>query len=267
MKRNSPLQDGGEAHEAVPPLKAILTRPVVLSITCHLCVSFIDMAYCALQPLFFATPIHLGGLGLSPARIGLCLGTFGLVCGTFQGLFLAKIIRRLGLKRVFFTGVSCFIPLFVMFPVMNHFARERGLSPVVWALVVLQYMFNCITSMCFGRLLHLSTSTSLTPSPSRPSRLCVSIRVLFRGEPASTRECEWNRTCLRLLRPSVESSGGIIPLRIHATERLARRTRGLYRLYDDSLVRCAPRIHAPGESMGTQVTKHLCLTSRISFGV
>ena len=151
MKGSSPLQDGGEAHEPVPSLKAILTRPVVLSITSVLCISFLDMAFCALQPLFFATPIHLGGLGLSPARIGLCLGTFGLVGGTFQGLFLAKIIRRLGLKRVFITGVPCFIPLFAMFPVINHFARERGLSPVVWALVALQYMFNCITNMNFGR--------------------------------------------------------------------------------------------------------------------
>ena len=87
---------------------------------------------------------------MSPATIGLCLGLFGLLDGTVQGLIFARVVRRIGLKRFFLTGLFCFIPLFATFPVINHFAREWGLSPAVWALVVLQLMIHCVTDMAFG---------------------------------------------------------------------------------------------------------------------
>lgn len=155
MQNYRPSQDGGEihpdhVHEPVPPLRAILTEPVVLSIINYLLLAFIDMALRALQPLFFATPIRLGGLGMSPPKIGLCLGIFGLLDGIMQGLFFAKVMRRVGLKRLFFTALFCFIPLFAAFPVINHLAREWGRSPIVWALVVFQLMINCVTDMAFG---------------------------------------------------------------------------------------------------------------------
>ena len=88
---------------------------------------------------------------MSPATIGICLGIFGLLDGTVQGVFFPKIIRRVGLKRLYLTSLLCFVPLFAMFPIINHFARERGVTPVVWALVVFQLMINCVTEMCFGR--------------------------------------------------------------------------------------------------------------------
>lgn len=155
MKRHQTVQDGGETHpdhtnESVPPLRAILTEPVVLSIANYLWLSFLDIALRALQPLFFATPVHLGGLGMSPATIGLCLGILGPLDAAVQGLFFAKILRRLGLKRLFLTSLFCFIPLAMTFPVINHFAREWGLSPGVWAFIVLQFMINCVTDMSYG---------------------------------------------------------------------------------------------------------------------
>lgn len=137
-------------HEPVPPLRAILTEPVVLSIANYLLLAFVDISLRALHPLFFATPIHLGGLGMSPPAIGLCLGIFGILDGTVQGVFFARVIRRVGLKRLFLLSLFCFIPLFAMFPVINHFAREWGHSRAVWALVVFQLMINCVTDMGFG---------------------------------------------------------------------------------------------------------------------
>ena len=161
MKTHHPVQDGGEGHptyapESVPPLKAILTEPVALSIATYLWVTFLDIAFRALQPLFFATPVHLGGLGISPASIGLCLGTFGPFNGAVQGLLFPKILRHLGLKKLFLTSLLCFIPIVTMFPLINHFARERGLSPAVWASVMLQFAFNCVTDMAFGKLSSLN---------------------------------------------------------------------------------------------------------------
>ena len=162
-------QGDGEAHldyvhEPVPPLRAVLTGPVVLSIANYFWLAFIDIALCALHPLFFATPIHLGGLGMSPATIGVCLGIFGLLDGTVQGVLFPEIVRRVGLRKLYLTCLLFFIPLFASFPVINYFARGWGLSPAVWALVVFQLMINCVTEMCFGRCPFLNESTSFTPS-------------------------------------------------------------------------------------------------------
>ena len=181
MRRHHPSQDGDSdyAHEPVPPLKAILTEPVILSTSCHIWLSFVDMAFRALQPLFYATPIHLGGLGMSPATIGLFLGGFGLLNGTVQALFFAKLVRRVGLRRVFLTCMSCFIPLFAMFPVISHFAREWGLSPAVRGLAVFQLAISCVTGMCFGTCSSLNTPILLTLSPSHLSRLCVPIHDIL----------------------------------------------------------------------------------------
>ena len=156
MKKHRPLQDGDERYsdriqKSVPPLRAVLTRPVVLSIVNCFLLSFMDMALRCLQPLFFATPIHLGGMGLPPPTIGLCLGIFGLLDGAVQGLFFAKVIRRVGLKRLFLMSLFCFVPLFALFPIINHFARKWGRSPAVWTLVILHLLLNCVTEMAFGR--------------------------------------------------------------------------------------------------------------------
>ena len=156
MKGYRPFRGEEEVHldhirEPVPPLGAVLTEPVVLSIANYVWLAFIEVAFRALEPLFFATPIHLGGLGMSPAKIGLCLGVFGLLDGAAQWLLFPKVIRRVGLKRLFLISLFCFIPLFVMFPVINHFAREWGPSPAVWALVVFQLIINCVTDMSFGK--------------------------------------------------------------------------------------------------------------------
>ena len=123
---------------------------MVLSIANYLWLAFLDVALLALHPLFFATPIRLGGMGMSPATIGLCLGIFGLMDGIAHGLFFPKVIQRVGLKKLFLTSVFCFIPMFAMFPVVNHFAREWGLSPAVWGLIMFHFVISSATEMAFG---------------------------------------------------------------------------------------------------------------------
>lgn len=57
-----------------PPIREILTRPVIIAVSNYAALALLDIAYCALGPLFFATPIEDGGLGLSPSSIGLVMG-------------------------------------------------------------------------------------------------------------------------------------------------------------------------------------------------
>ena len=124
---------------------------MILSIVNYLFLAFIDMAFLSLQPLFFATPIHLGGLGLPPQTIGLYLGIFGSLSGTAQALFFSKAVQSFGLKGLFLMSLSCFIPLFALFPVISHLVRERGLSPAAWMLVASQLLLKCATDFTYGR--------------------------------------------------------------------------------------------------------------------
>ena len=123
----------------------------MLSVANYLFLVFIDPAFFALQPVFFATPTHLGGLGLSPPAIGSYLGIFGLLTGAAQALFFSKAVRFFGLKRLFLASLSCFIPLFALFPIISHLVREWGLSPAVWMLVVSQLLLTCIAEFAPGR--------------------------------------------------------------------------------------------------------------------
>ncbi len=58
--------------------------------------SLLDIAWAALLPLFYATPVEDGGMGFSPSTIGLILGLLGLLNGAIQGMFSARAQRRLG---------------------------------------------------------------------------------------------------------------------------------------------------------------------------
>jgi len=269
VKKRRALKDEGEAYpdhvyEPVPPLGAVLTKPVVLSIVNYLWLAFIDIALRALQPLFLAAPIHLGGLGMSPATIGLCLGTFGLLDGAVQGLFFPKVLRYVGLKRLFVMALFCFIPVFTMFPIINHFAREWGRSPAIWVLIVFQLMINCITEMAFGTYALLNVyrrnDVAYVVPVASTCRLRLLIHNLLRAESASTRERKWYWTNHCLTRSSTRPSDFNIPLRIHATERLVGWTRSLRCPRHIFHMRFAPCVQASGESMGTQTTKHPYLT-------
>ncbi|EIN04049.1 MFS general substrate transporter [Punctularia strigosozonata HHB-11173 SS5] len=164
-----------EGEPALPPhphpsptdadasLRALLTRPVVVSVLNYGLLATLDIAYCALQPLFLSTPVSAGGLGFSPRAIGLIMGAFGLANGGFQVLFLAKIVRAFGLGPVFRVGMLAFVPLFALFPVMNVLARRSdgeggggggggGVGPGVWAVLAVQLTCAMVMELAYGTI-------------------------------------------------------------------------------------------------------------------
>ncbi|KAI0327808.1 MFS general substrate transporter [Cubamyces sp. BRFM 1775] len=142
------------------PVRSLLTWPVLWSIANYASLAFLEIAYRAVQPLFFSTPIDLGGLGLPPSTIGIILGSFGVMDGIFQALFFAKFVGWWGQKRVFQLGMSMFIPLFLLYPFMNIVARSAGTSPTLWALVVLQLALSVIMDMAYGCCFMFVTSAA-----------------------------------------------------------------------------------------------------------
>lgn len=141
-----------EPLDSPTTLRSILVPPVLLSVANYGTLCLLDIAYRAIQPLFFSTPIALGGLGFTPATIGLVLGIYGLMNGSFQAVFFARVVRYWGPKRVFMAGMLCFVPLFAMFPVISALARSNGVTAIVWAAIILQLAISVIMDMSFGKL-------------------------------------------------------------------------------------------------------------------
>lgn len=132
------------------PLRSLLTRRVTIAAANYACLSLVDIAYRAIQPVFFSTPIELGGLGLPPAIIGNILSFFGLMNGIFQIFFFAKVQRRFGSKNVFIAGIASCLFLFALFPFINHLARIGGYSRTLWMVVAIQVLISIMTSLSYG---------------------------------------------------------------------------------------------------------------------
>ena len=121
-----------------------------------------DIMFTSLLPLFMAMPIELGGLGFTPMAIGYVLGTLGVWTGIFSMLFLARLIRKFGERRLFIAGMLAFSIDFIMLPVINIVARRIGVTWIVWCLLTLSLFLVPIMSMCYSKSESRGRGTALT---------------------------------------------------------------------------------------------------------
>ncbi|KAI0351304.1 MFS general substrate transporter [Trametes cingulata] len=145
---------------APPSLRKVLTRRVLISVANYGVLSLVEIAFLALLPLFLATPIELGGLGLDPPTIGIILGTFGVLNGLIQALLFAKLMDIWGPKRMFQQGLLMFVPLYLLFPAMNLYAKAHGITPVLWVLVFVQQLLMVVMDLSFGAIFIFVTSSA-----------------------------------------------------------------------------------------------------------
>jgi MFS family permease len=116
-----------------------------------------------LFPLFYSTPIEIGGLGLDPFQIAICLSTYGIVNGIVQVLFFAKIVERFGPRSLILASAMIYPFVLALFPVMNLLSLSSGGSPAVWALLGLQLILTVGFDMCFGVSLAVIIFTETQP--------------------------------------------------------------------------------------------------------
>ncbi|KAI5118640.1 hypothetical protein M0805_000016 [Coniferiporia weirii] len=115
-----------EGPKPTPPLRSLLTPPVILSIVTYALLSLLDIAYRALQPVFYSTPRSLGGLGLEPHSIGGALAILGLANGAFQVCCFARMVKRWGVRITYLAGIASAAPIFIIFPMMSAVVRAEG---------------------------------------------------------------------------------------------------------------------------------------------
>jgi hypothetical protein len=84
------LDGPAEDIERPPPLRALLTRPVVVSVANCCVMGLLDIAAKTLMPLVWSTSVEFGGLNMSPASIG---------CG-FPDMGLRMVSFRLSIRRL-----------------------------------------------------------------------------------------------------------------------------------------------------------------------
>ncbi|KAG1808727.1 major facilitator superfamily domain-containing protein [Suillus subaureus] len=143
------------------PMRSLLTPTIVIPIVNYAMVCILDISLRTLTPLFFSTPMHLGGLGLGPSSIGLWLALFGIMDGLLQALFFAKIVDWVGPKRLFCVAVSCFIPVMLMFPMMSWLVQTRGIvdHAITFALLG-QLVLTVIWGLAFGPIFMFITASA-----------------------------------------------------------------------------------------------------------
>jgi ABC-type anion transport system duplicated permease subunit len=142
------------------PLRAMLTRKVLSVTASFATMALIHVAYFSILPLFYATPIALGGLSFDPPRIGAILGAAGFVHGIPQLLFFAPLNDRFGTGAVYTTGILSCIPIVVLFPVTNALIRAYGMGLAVWLAIGVQHTLVVGLVMCYRMSSSISSRSS-----------------------------------------------------------------------------------------------------------
>ncbi|KAH9005439.1 MFS general substrate transporter [Lactarius hatsudake] len=145
---DGPVKD----QERPLPLRALLTRPVVVSIANYGMIAVLDITAGALMPLVWSTSVEFGGLSMSPASVGLWISGYGFINGIFQFLALPRMVGRFGPRRIFIACIILYFPSYILFPLENVALRHssRDLNLVAALLIVLQLLATSFSDMGFG---------------------------------------------------------------------------------------------------------------------
>ena len=139
------IEDGPVDPREIPlSFRELLIAPILLACGSYASFTILDISFRTVLPVYLATPINMGGLGLDPPAIGTILASIEVLGGILQLLFFAPLHNRLGGKTLFLATISLFIPIAALFPTTNHVSQEYGMTHFAWFLVGLQiFLFAC----------------------------------------------------------------------------------------------------------------------------
>lgn len=142
------------------------TRSVRIACINYGILALVDIGFLVLLPLFYSSPIEIGGLAFPPSTIGTFLAIFGLVDGSVQALFAAKLIAWLGAKKVFCWAVLWFYPLILLFPIMSAVVTAQGkVGPIMWILVVVHLILMVLVDLAYSEFLRPLGNSKISPLP------------------------------------------------------------------------------------------------------
>lgn len=147
-------------EEKPQSLRSLLTRPVVISVANYAVIGLLEMMAGVLIPLVWSTPLEYGGLGMTPASIGVWMAGYGLLNGIFQFVGFPHIVERFGPRRVFLVSISSFFPMYLMLYFENLALRyATGGATITVLLIILQLSSIAISDMGFSSVfMYVSSS-------------------------------------------------------------------------------------------------------------
>ncbi|KAI6165697.1 MFS general substrate transporter [Pisolithus thermaeus] len=142
---------GGDDTSPISIRTLLKTYSVIIPIANYGLLGLVDIGFFALVPLFYATPVEIGGLGLPPFTIGLIMMAFSVGNGLFQVLFTARAIERFGERRVFCSAVLVFFPIIATFPIMSWIVEvQKEVGPAIWVLIFAQLLLWAVVDMAYA---------------------------------------------------------------------------------------------------------------------
>lgn len=197
------------------------------------------ISYQALLPIFFFTPVRLGGLGFSEAQIGSALSLRGVATIAVQLFAFPALVTRMGATRLYRILLALYIPTFLLLPLLNVLARGHGNASVLeWVGVGAVLLLGAISNMAFacnlimtndatpnkrslGALNGESENSERRPRPDELPSLCDGADTRPRCILLSMYPCRRARRCQRALRAQRRQArvGGSPHLGVHGRAR------------------------------------------------
>lgn len=134
---------------------ALFNRGLIMIYLNFASLSFLDMGYSALLPLFYSSSIPLGGLGLDPYIIGITLGSFGCTNAIVQAIFLGPSIRRFGARKMYILSFPGLFVCVTLYPIIRYLAQHFGrVNNVVIVGMIVQLSFQMSIFTTYGICLY-----------------------------------------------------------------------------------------------------------------
>ncbi|KAH0842364.1 hypothetical protein FOPE_07479 [Fonsecaea pedrosoi] len=144
----SPTQQSAGARKemSIPDLLRSPNVPITLYIYAH--IMLLAFSYTAIVPVFFFTPVDLGGFGFSPFLISVFMGLGGLSQSLWLLIVFPWLQARWGTKSVLVLCATAYPIFFALYPVCNLFLRYH-MTAVFWTIAPIALAFGSGVAMSF----------------------------------------------------------------------------------------------------------------------
>ncbi|KIW20804.1 hypothetical protein PV08_01382 [Exophiala spinifera] len=144
-------------------LELLRARNVPMTLYIYAHVMVLAFSYTAIVPVFFFTPVHLGGFGFSPLQISIFMTLGGLSQSLYLLIVFPWLQARIGTAGVMRLCAHAYPCFFAFLPVCNVFLR-RGMTAVFWAVAPVALMLGSGVAMSFTAIQLVLNDVS--PSPA-----------------------------------------------------------------------------------------------------
>ena len=132
----------------------LTTVPVLMATGSYASFAVLEISFRTMFPVYLATPVEMGGLGLDPPVMGIILAAVGISTTVFQLLLFSPLYNRLGGKNLFLMAVSSFFPIASLFPIASGVGQMHGLNNFVWLLLGFQILLFSFANFSLSKSSH-----------------------------------------------------------------------------------------------------------------